>query len=141
MSSKSKKSSPGKTTKKDPRRPFDAKLWKRAEEIASRYSVIVQPEAEVGFLGRGVEFPNAHGDGVTEEACIRDTREAMTLVTAYMLEEGQIPPSPASEEKRDEQVNVRLSKLEKLLLEEAARSRGYRGVSDFMRAATLSATK
>jgi hypothetical protein len=36
-----------------------------------------------------------------------------------MLENGQIPPLPISDERREEQVNVRLSKLEKMTFEEA----------------------
>jgi uncharacterized protein (DUF1778 family) len=54
-----------------------------------------------------------------------------------MLEAGAVPPLPASEDRRDEQVNVRLSKLEKLTFEQAARSRGFRGISEFMRTAAM----
>jgi predicted RNase H-like HicB family nuclease len=116
-------------------------LWKQAEAIAKGYSVVVRPEPDLGFFGRGVEFSGAMGDGPTEEQCIRHTREALTLIVAVMLEEGGVPPSPASEDKREEQINVRVTKFEKLVLDEAARSRGYRGISDYMRAAALSGVK
>ena len=76
-------------------------------------------------------------DGKSPDECLENTIDIVTTAAAYMLEEGQIPPLPASDERREEQVNVRLSKLEKAMFEEAARSRGFRGVSDFMRTATL----
>jgi uncharacterized protein (DUF1778 family) len=58
-----------------------------------------------------------------------------------MLEQGQSPPPPASEEMRVEQVNVRLTAEEKLALETAAQSKGYKGLSDFVRAAALTAAR
>jgi len=60
---------------------------------------------------------------------------------AYMLEIGETPPPPASDQKRTEQVNVRLTTEEKLVLEEAAHSSGFRGISDFVRTASLAQAK
>jgi hypothetical protein len=40
---------------------------------------------------------------------VRATREALTVTVATLLESGQTPPPPASENKRTEQVNVRLT--------------------------------
>lgn len=77
-------------------------------------------------------------DGKTPAECLENTIEMVTTTVATLLERGEIPPLPASDERRDEQVNVCLSKLEKFTFEEAARRRGFRGLSDFMRAATLS---
>ncbi len=77
-------------------------------------------------------------DGKTPAECLENTIDIVTTTIAAMLEQGKIPPLPVSDERRDEQVNVRLSKLEKLTFEEAARSRGFRGLSDFMRTATMS---
>jgi hypothetical protein len=77
-------------------------------------------------------------DGKTPGECLENTIDMVTTTVATLLERGEIPPLPSSDDRRDEQVNVRLSKLEKLTFEEAARSRGFRGVSDFMRAAALS---
>ena len=64
-------------------------------------------------------------------------RESLTTAVATILESGQVPPSPASEQKRSEQINIRVTAEEKLLLEEAARSRGFRGLGDFVRSASL----
>ena len=69
------------------------------------------------------------------------TREALAVAVATLLEAGDVPPPPASEGKRTEQVNVRLTPEEKLLLEEAARSRGFRGLGDFVRSSALARTK
>lgn len=54
-----------------------------------------------------------------------------------MLEDGEQPPAPASDEKRTAQLNVRLTKGEKFRIEQAARQAGVRGISDFVRYAAL----
>jgi hypothetical protein len=76
-------------------------------------------------------------DSKTEEQCCKNTREALTVAVATMLECGQTPPSPASEKKRDLQMNIRLTAEEKERLTRASRSLGFTGVSDFVRYAAL----
>jgi predicted RNase H-like HicB family nuclease len=111
----------------------------RARSIARQYQVIVQwDEDEQLYLGRGVELPHAFEDGATPGQCVEKTREMFVSVVASMLEKGQVPPAPASEGKRTEQVNVRLSVDEKLTLEAVARSRGFAGLADYLRAAAIS---
>ena len=133
MSAKSRSSS------KAADRPFDAAVLKRAGAIAERYQIILQFE-DGEYYGRGLEMPYVMNDGKTPDACVRATREALTVAVATLLEAGEVPPAPASEGKRTEQVNVRLTPEEKLLLEEAARSRGFRGLGDFVRSTALSRT-
>ena len=58
-----------------------------------------------------------------------------------MIEAGETPPAPARQGVRGEQVNVRLAREEKALLESSARQKGFRGLSDFMRAGALAFTK
>jgi predicted RNase H-like HicB family nuclease len=118
-------------------RPFDAELLKRARQIAEQYRIIIHHE-DGEYYGQALELPGAMNDGNTPVECLENTIDIVTTTIATMLERGEIPPLPASDERREEQVNVRLSKLEKLTFEEVARSRGFRGLSDFMRAATLS---
>lgn len=118
-------------------RPFDPAILKRARQIAEQYRILIRLEAGE-YYGQALELPGAMNDGKTPGECLENTIDIITSTLATMIEHGQIPPLPASDERRDEQVNVRLSKLEKLTFEEAARSRGFRGLSDFMRAATLS---
>ena len=134
MSAKSKSSS------KAVDRPFDATVLKRARAIAEQYQIILQFE-DGEYYGRGLEMPYVMNDGKTPDACVRATREALTVAVATLLEAGDAPPAPASEGKRTEQVNVRLTPEEKLLLEEAARSRGFRGLGDFVRSTALARTK
>lgn len=118
-------------------RPFDADLLARARKIAEQYRIIIRREGGE-YYGQALELPGAMNDGKTPAECLSNTIDMVTTTIATLLERGEIPPLPTSDERRDEQVNVRLSKLEKMTFEEAARSRGFRGLSDFMRAATLS---
>jgi predicted RNase H-like HicB family nuclease len=88
MCAKSKKSAKGID------RPFDAPLLAKAKKIAGRHQVILSFEAG-RWYGRGLELPNIHGDGKTVEQCVENTREAFAGWVAYLLEEGQRPPTPA----------------------------------------------
>ncbi len=118
-------------------RPFEASVLSKAEQIADSYRVLIEPNPEVGFFGRCVELPGAMGDGETVEVCVRQTREAMVSLLATMLEMGERPPTPASAFKRDRQVNIRLTVDEKERLEEAARTAGFRSISDYIRYSAL----
>ncbi len=119
-------------------RPFEPAVVKQAAKIAGSYRLILEPEEGLGFLGRSIELPYVMADGATADACVAATREAMTAAVATMLEAGQRPPVPLRQGARQTQVNIRLSLEEKLLVEESARRQGFRGVSDFVRAAALS---
>lgn len=121
-------------------RPFDPALLRRAREIVDGYQIILHAEDGL-YFGRGLELPAAMSHGKTPDECVRATREILATAVAYMLESGQIPPAPASENKRTEQINIRLTPEEKLTLEEAARNKGYRGISDFVRSASLATVK
>ncbi len=125
------------TTGDDLARPFDPALLRRAREIASSYRLTFEADPDVGYLGSSVELPGVFADGKTIEACARETLEALTTTVATLLETGQRPPSPASEGKREQQVNIRLTADERLRIEEAARVEGFRSVSDYIRAAAL----
>jgi predicted RNase H-like HicB family nuclease len=117
-------------------RPFDPATLKRARQIAETYRIVIHQE-DGEYFGEALELPGTMNDGKTPAECIENTIDIAVTAIATMLEAGEIPPLPSSDERRDEQVNVRLSKLEKLTFEEAARSRGFRGISDFMRSATM----
>jgi len=121
-------------------RPFEAELLATAKRLAAQYQVILTLE-EGQWYGRGLELPNVFGDGKTPAQCVKNTQEALAGAVAYMLEKGQRPPSPARSGARTQQVNIRLSPEEKVLLEAAARQRGFTGVSDFVRSAAVDAAK
>jgi predicted RNase H-like HicB family nuclease len=134
MSAKSKKSA------KPIDRPFDAHTMAKAVKIADQYQVILAFDAG-HWYGRGLELPNIHGDGKTVSQCVANTREAFAGWVAYLLEEGQKPPTPAREGTRTAQVNVRLTSEEKVLLEATAKRKGFSGLSDFVRAAAIEMAK
>ncbi|MEN6450193.1 MAG: hypothetical protein ABFC96_06865 [Thermoguttaceae bacterium] len=117
-------------------RPFDPAILAKAAKIAGQYQVIVACEGG-HWYGRGLELPGIHGDGKTVSRCVENTREALTAAVAYLIEEGQKPPTPATAQTRTTQVNVRLTAEEKVLLETAAKQKGFQGLSDFVRAAAL----
>jgi predicted RNase H-like HicB family nuclease len=121
-------------------RPFDPAILAKARKIAEQYQVIVACE-DGHWYGRGLELPGIHGDGKTVSRCVEDTRDAFAVAVAYMIEEGQKPPAPAQMQMRTKQVNVRLTAEEKVLLETAAKQKGFQGLSDFVRAAALELVK
>lgn len=144
MSAKSRKSSPASDSAQRQVQPkrgaFSVEVWKAARKTAAEYQIIVVQE-DGEWYGRGLEMPNVFADGETVEACIDATREAMAVTVAYLLEAGKTPPSPAQQGLRTQQVNVRLTADEKALLEARARSRGFSGLSDFIRAVAIEAAR
>lgn len=141
MSKRSKSSSTKSRSKLPLDRPFAPSVLRQARELAYQYRLILEPSDDLGFMGTSIEMPLVLGDGKTPDACVRETREALVSAIATMIENGEAPPAPSSEELRTEQVNIRLTPREKLLLEEAARSKGFRGVSDFVRTTTLTSVR
>jgi predicted RNase H-like HicB family nuclease len=124
-------------------RTLGHRIWRhsrKAKEIATQYQVILSFE-DGHWYGRGLELPNIHGDGKTVSQCVENTREALAGCVAYLLKEGRRPPTPAREGTRTAQVNVRLTAEEKALLESTAKRKGYSGLSDFIRAAAINATR
>lgn len=115
-------------------RPFDPALWRRAKRIAAKYRIVLEP-AKDGLLGTSLEMPTLLMHGSTPDECVKETREALTVGVATMLELGRTPPGTGG--RRTAQVNIRLTYEEKLRLEESARDAGFRGVSDYMRHAAL----
>ena len=117
-------------------RPFARSILAKAGAIVERYRIVLNFE-EGEWYGHGLEIPTAFGEGRTAVAAVADTRRALATAVAYMLEKGERPPAPAREGNRSVQVNVRLTAEEKALLESRAKARGFRGLSDFIRAAVL----
>ena len=104
--------------------------------MAEQYKIIVEFE-EGHWYGHGMEMPGAFGDGKSVQSAVADTREALVTGVAYLLEQGQKPPTPAREGQRSVQVDVRLTPEDRAVLESKAKARGFRGLSDFIRAAVL----
>ena len=116
-------------------RPFDAKMLHAAAEQAERYQITLAFE-DGDWYGRILEMPGVMNHGRTPNAAVKATREMLTTVIAYHMEEGEAYPPPA-DDKRTQQVNVRVSPAEKLQIEQIARREGFRGVGDYLRHAAL----
>ena len=117
-------------------RPFDKAILARARRTVDQYKIVLEFEAGEWY-GHSLELPGAHGDGKTPQAAVKDTREAMISIVAYMLEEGQEPPAAAREGNRSVQINVRVTPEEKAVLESRSRAGGFRGLSDYLRTSAL----
>jgi len=107
----------------------------RARTIVADYRIILDPDQRLGYIGSAVEMPTVFADGRTPDACVQMTRDALALAVATMLEMGKRPPTSPSQ--RTQQVNIRLTADEKTALEESALRMGFRGLSDFIRAAAI----
>ncbi|MFA6185690.1 MAG: hypothetical protein WC770_00555 [Phycisphaerae bacterium] len=118
-------------------KPFNVSILHKAEKIASQYRIILEKNEKLGYIGSSVELPGVFVDAKTPEKCYKAVEEALTIAIATMVENGQTPPLPSSENKRTFQVNVRLTSDEKLLISNAANSSGFKGISDFIRSTAL----
>ena len=107
-----------------------------AKRITHAYDLVLRFEDDEWY-GHALEYPEAMGNGKTEAACVRATRQSLAAGVATMLEAGQTPPPPAREGIRSAQVNVRLTPEEKAALESKAKAKGFRGLSDFIRTTVL----
>jgi predicted RNase H-like HicB family nuclease len=92
------------------------------------------------YVGSSIELPLVLADGATPQQCVASTTDALVATVATMLESKQHPPAPSHTGKREQQINLRVSAREKLVLEDAARRDGFRSVSDFIRNAALEAS-
>jgi predicted RNase H-like HicB family nuclease len=126
-----------KTEKMPIDRPFKKEVKDLAHEIVDNYQIILDNE-DGEFYGRGLEMPNVYGEGKTANACVKSTREALFAAVATMIEMNETPPLPAHDNARTEQVNIRLSLIEKDVLKALAKSHGFRGLGDFIRTRALS---
>ncbi|MDM8006245.1 MAG: hypothetical protein QUV05_08885 [Phycisphaerae bacterium] len=140
MSTSTRSSKPSRAAKRtrrqvNPDAPFDENLLEKARQIASGYQFVIRPSGTLGYVGRTLELPLVLADGRNPEDCLKATMFAVETAVATMLESGQPPPVTAS--RRVEQINIRLTSEEKLLLEGESQRKGFRGLSDFVRAAAL----
>lgn len=137
MSGKSKNfETQGRAAADDPARPFDPAILAQAKKIAADYEIVMWFE-DGEWYGRGLELPHTYGDGKTPAACIASVRQGLVVTVATMIEDGDRPPVPARTGERTEQINIRLTTSEKAMLENRSRAGGFRGISDYVRAAAL----
>ncbi len=118
-------------------KPFAENVLVTANKVAEKYGVILSFE-NGEYYGRGLEMPNVFGDGKTPDECVKNTRNGLISAVAHLLEQGEVIPAPASDGKRTEQVNIRLTTEEKAILSASAKSKGFQGLADFIRTKALS---
>ena len=124
-------------SRRRPNRPFDPKTLRDAGRIVDGYRVILERNEENGlYYGRGIEYPYLLGHGRTPVAAYEMARNGLIAAVATDLERGERPPAPA-DQARSQQINLRVSATEKLQLEDPARRKGFRSVSDYVRTAAL----
>ena len=116
--------------------PFDKAILAAAERIIDAYDIVMRRE-EGEWVGHALEYPEAVGVGRTVQQCMAETRKSLLAGVAAMLEDGAAPPVPARQNVRSEQVNLRLTPEEKAVLESRSRTKGFRGIADYVRAAAL----
>jgi ssDNA-binding replication factor A large subunit len=110
---------------------------REAREIAKRYRIIIKSDQHE-HIARGMEMPGVVVRGNTVNGCVtRITRKFASVISKY-LESGRRPPRPASEGIRDRRIRIRLTRLEKQLLETKAKQSGAAGISEYVRAVALS---
>ena len=116
--------------------PFDADIQAAAERIVDAYDIVLRRE-DGEWVGHALEYPEAMGTGNTVQECMEATRECLIAGVGTMLEMGDTPPVAARQNIRSEQVNLRLTPEEKALIESHSRTKGFRGVADYVRTAAL----
>ncbi|MFB3894622.1 MAG: hypothetical protein ACE15C_21685 [Phycisphaerae bacterium] len=116
--------------------PFDKNILAAAERIVDAYDIVIRHE-EGEWVGHALEYPEAIGVGKSVQQCVDATRQSLLAGVTTMLEDGERPPAPARAGQRTEQVNIRLTAAEKAVIENRSRAGGFRGISDYVRAAAL----
>jgi predicted RNase H-like HicB family nuclease len=75
------------------RRPFAQAVLSEARKLADQYQVVLNCEGG-HWYGRGLELSRVYGDGRSADAAVTDTRQALTVAVATLIEQGQRPPRP-----------------------------------------------
>ena len=114
-------------------RPFKKTVWQQAQNAVEDYQIVIQRGGDLGYIGTSIEMPTVLAEGKTPDKCLKATQEALIITASTMIECGKMPLQGSILAKRNIQVNVRLTPKEKLLLKSASSSRGFNGLSDFIR--------
>lgn len=117
--------------------PLDAETIERARAIAEQYRLLLDVDEQGVHLVTAMEMPRVLASAKTLDECVRKSREMLTVAVASLLRAGKSPPLPSSVQRRDEQINIRVSSEEKVRLEAVARQNGFRSVSDYIRRRAL----
>lgn len=120
-------------------KPMNPVHTRAARRLVADYTIIIEPQDDGAFVGRSVELPGCFGSGPVPGECFDSTRRVVEAAVAAMLESDTRPPAPARQRMRTEQVNIRLTAEEKLILEQSAQAKGFQNLSSFIRSVVLAA--
>lgn len=112
-------------------RPFTPAVLDKARKAVDDYRFAFWRE-DGRFVAQCVELDTL-GVGATSHAALAEARDLAITAAATLVESHKRLPLPASSQQRTVQVNIRLSPAEKHAIEDAAKSGGFRGISDFLR--------
>ena len=112
-------------------RPFSATVLAKARQAVEEYRFAFWRQ-DGRFVAQCVELDTL-GVGATSQAALAEARNLALTAAAVLIESRQRLPLPATAQARTVQINIRLSPTEKRTIEEAARSGGFRGISDYLR--------
>ncbi|NLW86092.1 MAG: type II toxin-antitoxin system HicB family antitoxin [Planctomycetes bacterium] len=115
---------------------YGKKNVETAQRLIDAYDIVMRLE-EGEWVGHALEYPEAIGVGKTVQQCMDETRKSLLIGVASMLQDGLTPPIPARQGVRSEQVNLRLTPEEKAVLESRSRTKGFRGIADYVRSSAL----
>jgi predicted RNase H-like HicB family nuclease len=113
------------------------KVLRAARKALATYTLVIEPDSQLSYIGWAKELSTVFAGGPTPEDCVATLKFSLESALSAMLEEGLELPRPISEAKRTQQVNIRLTPYEKQLLMRESAKRGFRGVSDLIRAQTI----
>lgn len=116
--------------------PTDSHL-REAREIAAQYIAVLEPQKGGGYRGRTLELPYVMGFGKTAQQCVADLQDSLVAGISTLLALREPVPPPAADNRRDDQVNIKLTKREKAFMTAAAKREGFRSVADFMRSLAM----
>ena len=68
--------------------------WQSARDLALRYTFLIKPGVERGYIGTVAELPGVVADGNTSDECSRHLRSLLQYVLATYLHDGETPPPP-----------------------------------------------
>lgn len=105
-------------------------------EQSSHYTRLIDAEGRT-YVGRIRELPGVFASGQSREHCAKALEFALETTLLFYLRDGVTPPRMIDRNKRTEQVNIRLSPMERDSLAAESDRRGFRGLGDFIRAIAL----
>jgi predicted RNase H-like HicB family nuclease len=116
---------------------LSAHALSQARLLIKQYTLVFEPDSELGYVGTAREMPGVMADGETPSDCARALQFALETAVAAVVESGRKPAVPLNRQRRTEQVNVRLTPNEKQLLQDESSRSGFKGIADFLRAKTI----